>query len=415
MTARPTTYAIIGGGAAGCFAAIHIVRNRPEARVTVYEAGTRLLAKVAVTGGGRCNLTNSFAGVRSVESVYPRGHRLMRQLLRTFSQRDAMDWFEREGVRLVTQPDNCVFPRSQDAMEIVGTLQRALSGVTVKTRHRVSALRQDADGRFSLSFTDKALGEAWADRVVVATGGWPKHGGQSFLAPLQVAIEPPVPSLFGVCVRDSALNSLTGTVVADTTVSLTGTKVRATGPLLITHWGLSGPAILKLSSHGARLLHACDYKATVGVNWLGSANEEEAMEEVGCLAAANPAKQLATVHPAPLNGRLWAVLLSQCGMDPGRRWSELGSKSYRKIANALINSQYAISGRNRFKEEFVTCGGVSLSGIDRHTLESKAHPGLFFAGEALDIDAVTGGFNLQAAWTTGYVAARGATAMPPQH
>ena len=402
----PHKYAIIGGGAAGCFAAIFIAEHNPSAHVTIYEAGTRLLAKVAVTGGGRCNLTNSFEGVKSLERVYPRGHRLMKRLFCTFDHREAMSWFEQRGVRLVTQDDHCVFPHSQDAMEIVATLHRGLKDVEVKVRHRVSRLSRDEQGRYHLLFSNEMLGEKTADRVIVTTGGWPKHREQGFLAPLGLKIEKPVASLFGLCVNNGALHELTGTVVEDVVVGLTGSRLRAEGPLLITHWGLSGPAILRLSSYGARQLAEVNYRATLSVNWLGETDEASALGLIGEMAVKHSSKQLASVYPTVLNSRLWRFLLEQSGLNPMQRWGELGKKSYHKLANTLINSCYPINGRNRMKEEFVTCGGVALSEIHPHSLESKHHPGLFFAGEVLDVDAVTGGFNLQAAWTMGRVAAQ---------
>lgn len=404
---HPLRVSIIGGGAAGCFAAIFIARSLPDARVTVYEAGAKPLAKVAVTGGGRCNLTNSFEDVKSMEAVYPRGHRLMKRQLKEFGWRQTMEWFEQKGVRLTVQDDHCVFPLSQNAMEIVSTLQREmrLAGVTVMTRHRVKELLHDKDQSYRLRFSDPCIEDAEADYILVTTGGWPKHGGDGFLSSLQLKIEPPVPALFGICLPESNITSLTGTVVEEVTLGITGTRLHTTGPLLITHWGLSGPATLKLSSHGARQLYEQDYQTEITVNWLGNKNEEEAMETVYKLAIRHPAKQLASVYPDCFNSRLWTFLLQKSGLNPEQRWSELARKSYNKLVNTLINDHYHADGRNRFKEEFVTCGGVSLSNINPNTMECKSHPRLFFAGEVLDIDAVTGGFNLQAAWTTAHRAA----------
>lgn len=400
--------AIIGGGAAGCFAAVCLSRLCPRSTVTIYESGRKPLAKVAVTGGGRCNLTNSFEHVRSIDAVYPRGARLMKRLLREFDQRDVCRWFEREGVRLVTQDDGCVFPRSQDAMEIVGTLTLLMQrgGVEVKTGHRVRLIERDANGGFRLCFADETLGERTADVVLVTTGGGKKQGLSEMLGGLGLAIVEPVPSLFSLCLPGDSITELTGTVVEDVAVGLAGTKLRASGPLLITHWGMSGPAILELSSYAARVLHDNGYRADLRVSWLGDMGEADVARLIATMAADNPQKQLASVHPPQLNARLWDCLLRRAGLNNGMRWAELGKKGVNRLVNELTNGLYAVDGNNRFKDEFVTCGGVSLGSVDPRTLESRTAPGLYLAGEVLDVDAITGGFNLQAAWTMGYVAAR---------
>lgn len=420
--------AIIGGGAAGCFAAINIKRNYPEARVTVIESGRKLLAKVAITGGGRCNLTNSFRDIRSIAAAYPRGEKLMKRLLREFSHDDTMVWFEREGVRLVTQDDQCVFPKSQDAMEIVDTLTSLMRrlGVEIKTSCRVVKIEASLSGYevaiisgsndlktskpYNLKTTEPVSPsgdygglQLIFDRVVVTTGGSPKLSGLDMLAPLNLDIVTPVPSLFSICLPNHPITELTGTVVEHVSATLVGTKLRAEGPLLITHWGMSGPAILKLSSYAARQLHDSGYKARISVNWLGDANEGEAMETIMELAIKNPAKQLASVYPQQFNSRLWTYLIKQSNLNPSQRWSELAKKSFNKLVNTLVNDQYLMDGKNRFKEEFVTCGGVALSNINPKTMECRNHPGLYFAGEVLDVDAITGGFNLQAAWSMAWV------------
>lgn len=420
--------AIIGGGAAGCFAAINIKRNYPEARVTVIEAGRKLLAKVAITGGGRCNLTNSFRDIRSIAAAYPRGEKLMKRLLREFSHDDTMAWFEREGVRLVTQDDQCVFPKSQDAMEIVGTLTSLMRrlGVEVRTSCRVVKIEASLSGYevaiisgsndlktskpYNLKTSEPVSPsgdygglQLIFDRVIVTTGGSSKLSGLDMLAPLNLDIITPVPSLFSICLPNHPITELTGTVVEHASATLVGTKLRAEGPLLITHWGMSGPAILKLSSYAARQLHDSGYKARISVNWLGDANEGEAMETIMELAIKNPAKQLASVYPQQFNSRLWTYLIKQSSLNPSQRWSELAKKSFNKLVNTLVNDQYLMDGKNRFKEEFVTCGGVALSNINPKTMECRNHPGLYFAGEVLDVDAITGGFNLQAAWSMAWV------------
>lgn len=401
--------AIIGAGAAGCFAAIEIHRRLPEATVTVYESGQRPLAKVAITGGGRCNLTNTFAHVRSLAEVYPRGERLMKRLLREFDAAATLRWFEDEGVRFVTQPDQCIFPASQDAMEIVRTLTRAMDrgGVRLRCNHRLAEVRRDDAGLFQLTFTDGST--ATADRLLVATGGAPKASGLAWLDALGVERVAPVPSLFSFCVDDASLCALTGTVVEPATAALPGTKFRASGALLVTHRGVSGPAILKLSSYAARHLAESGYRARLSLGWLPSvADATDFLTEATHVHAR---KQVSSVYPRTLHARLWQHLLARAGVAPERRWGELSRSDYNRLVETLTNDLYTVSGRNPSREEFVTCGGVALSGVDPRTLQSRTCPGLFFAGEVLDVDAITGGFNLQAAWTMGYVAARGLAEM----
>ncbi len=388
--------AVIGAGAAGCFSAIELGRRLPDASISIYEAGKVPLAKVAVTGGGRCNLTNSFAGIDNLAKAYPRGERLMKRALSAFSHEDVWKWFEKEGVRLVLQDDNCVFPKSQDAMQIVRTLTGLLRrlDVPIFTGKKVVSLMPG----FRIGFSDGTQVEA--DMVIVTTGGAKAF---PFLEALGLEIVPPVPSLFTFNI-DSPIKELMGTVVEDASASIPGTAFKAAGPLLVTDWGMSGPAILKLSSYAARYLSENGYKATIAVNWLNRTSTE-AREMLDGYAAGNPRKQLSSVHPDELPSRLWDHILAQAGLDTGKKWAETGRKGLNRLAEVLTGDIYSMTGKGRFKDEFVTCGGVALSEINMSTMESRKHPGLYFAGEVLDIDAITGGFNLQAAWSTGYVAA----------
>ena len=383
--------AVIGAGAAGCFCAAELRRRLPAVKVDVYESGPKPLAKVAITGGGRCNLTNSFEGIRSLGEAYPRGERLMKRLLRVFSQEDTWRWFEDAGVPLVLQDDHCVFPRSQDAMDIVHALLRKMEGVNLLLRTPAHAINPDLT----------VDGEAY-DAVVVTTGGAPK--GLPLLEGLDLEWIPTVPSLFTFTIQDEGLRALMGLVV-EATVSLPGTPFKADGPLLITDWGLSGPAVLKLSSYAARHLHEAGYHAPLSINWL-SLSEADTRALLEELSTVNPRKQVSNTPPAGLQVRLWNHLTIKAGLRPDIRWAELGSKGFNKLVNTLTQDSYAIAGKTKFRDEFVTCGGVALSNLNPATLESKQYPGLYFAGEVLDIDAITGGFNLQAAWTTGYVAAQ---------
>ena len=380
--------AVIGAGAAGCFCAIALRRLLPDCIVVVHEAGPRPLRKVAVTGGGRCNLTNSFVGIGRLQEAYPRGWQLMKRALGAFSAADTQAWFEREGVRLVTQPDGCVFPRSQDAMEIVRTLLRLMErlGVEVRCGSRIDDVRT-----------------VDADAVVVTTGG----GALRLLEGSGVALEPPVPSLVTFNHGDDPVRALAGTVVENASAALAGTKYRACGPLLVTDWGMSGPAILKLSSYGARYLAEQGYRAQLLVAWLGDAADAEVRERLEALFAENPRKQLSSVRPPELTARLWQHLLQKSGVRAELRCAEAGPRNLARLTEILQRDPYPVCGKSRFKEEFVTCGGVSLRDVNLQTLESKCRPGLYFAGEVLDVDAITGGFNLQAAWSTAMLAARG--------
>lgn len=387
---------IIGAGAAGMFCAGELRRKLPGVRITVLEAGKKPLAKVAVTGGGRCNLTNSFEGITSLQEAYPRGWRIMKRALKAFTVEDTLKWFMSRGVRFTLQEDHCWFPASQDAMEIVRTLQKAASGAEIILGTRVRRIVKSAD-----FFTVRTDGKDYqADIVVLTTGGMPKTF--SMLEGLGIEVETPVPSLFTFMVRDR-VTSLMGLVIENASAAIPGTRFRAEGPLLITDWGMSGPAILKLSSYAARHLSENGYRAPLSVNWL-NANEEEARERISDIASENPQKLVSSVHPEEIPSRLWSYLVSKSGAG-GRRWAELGKSGTNRLCNCMINDGYGIDGRAAFKEEFVTCGGVSLSEINAASMESKKHPGLYFAGEILDIDAITGGFNLQAAWSTAWCVA----------
>lgn len=385
--------AIIGAGAAGCFCAVQLRRMAPEVAITLFEAGPKPMAKLSITGGGRCNLTNSFQGIRSLGEAYPRGERVLQRALKAFSEEDTVRWFEAEGIPLVLQPDHCWFPRSQNALDIVRCLDRGMRGAELRLRTPVRRIGMADQGGYLVS------GEPF-DYVVVTTGGAAK--GLPFLEGLGLEMIPPVPSLFTFTVPDPSLRSLMG-LVTEASVGLAGTSFKADGPLLITDWGLSGPATLKLSAHAARYLAECQYKGTVVINWL-NANENAVREQLREMAAENPQKLLSSVHP--VQQRLWEHLLERAGLRKDMRWAELGSKGLNRLTATLTADSYPLSGKSKFREEFVTAGGVALSNVNLSTLESKRHPGLYFAGEVLDIDAITGGFNLQAAWSTGYVCAQ---------
>lgn len=384
--------AIIGGGAAGFFLSINLKEMCPEMEVTIFEKSKRVLAKVEISGGGRCNCTNSFAEVRDLSEVYPRGHRLMKRLMKGFSQEDAYEWFERHGVRLTTQDDQCVFPMSQDSHTIINCYltEARRCGIEIRTETKIDSL-------------DELSGY---DFIAVTTGGSPKAEGLLWLGDMGHELEPPVPSLFTFQIADEALHALMGTVVEDAVTMIPGTKLRAQAPLLITHWGMSGPAILKLSSYGARLLADQQYHAPLAVNWTNR-RDTEVLAMLDEIIIRSPQKQLKTIAPCGLPSRLWAYLAEKClGERVNGRWGSLNKKELNRLANILSGGDsYQIAGRAPFKDEFVTCGGIALSAVNPSTLESHHVPHLFFAGEVLDIDGITGGFNFQAAWTTAYTVA----------
>ena len=398
--------AVVGGGAAGFFAAIAAKQSNPEARVTIFERGQKVLAKVLITGGGRCNLTNSFAQITDLKQAYPRGDKMMKRLFNVFSHKDTWQWFEQRGVKLVKQDDECVFPVSQSAQSVVDALTHEAHklGVEVRTGYAVEAVKQMGNGDLQLLF--KVQKPVTVQRAAITTGGSPQANALQYLANLGHKIVQPVPSLFTFNIADATFKALMGTGVEGVTVSLVGTKHKATGPLLVTHWGASGPAILKLSSYGARYVHDCGYQFPIAVNWIGLTNSALVAEHLQGIVDSNPRKLLTSVHPFGLPTRMWQYILEKTALGADKRWDELGKKGLNKLVEALTNDQYKVTGKGAFRDEFVTCGGVSLSDINLNTMESKVCKNLYFAGEVLDVDAITGGFNLQAAWTTGYVAGK---------
>ena len=386
-----TKTAIVGGGAAGFFLAVNLKEMVPDMEVTIFERSPRVLTKVEVSGGGRCNCTNSFARVSDLSQVYPRGHRLMKRLFNVFDYEDAYRWFESHGVPLVTQDDECVFPQAQDSHAIIDcflTLARRYQ-IVIRKGVKVQSLA-DLKG---------------FDFVAVTTGGSPKGEGLRWLADMGHETERPVPSLFSLSIDDARLHELMGLVVDDAVVHIPGTKLRAEGALLITHWGLSGPATLRLSSYAARHLADVGYQAPLSINWLHG-NEADAQTALLEMAVREPQKLLTTCNPFDLQQRLWSYLVEKALAGRATiRWSEMNKKDVNRLVNVLVNDTFQTTGRAPFKDEFVTCGGIALKAVNPVTLESRHVPRMYFAGEVLDIDGVTGGFNFQAAWTTAYTVA----------
>ena len=400
--------AVIGGGAAGFFAAITAKRTNPDAMVIIYEKTGRVLTKVGISGGGRCNLTNSFANIKDLKHVYPRGHRLITRLFKQFDYKNTYQWFENHGVELVTQADQCVFPKAQDSQAIISCLtnEAAKLGIKVLPHHCLTAITPQEKGQLIVNFTDHPAQQF--DKVIITTGGSPLLKGLQQHAQTGHEIIEPVPSLFTFSIDDKAFTNLTGIVVDPVSLSIPSTKFKSEGALLITHWGMSGPATLKLSAHAARYLYEHEYKVNVAINWVNEKNAAIVEQQLTKIVQNNQKKQLSGIVPYQLTTRIWQYLLERSGLDSKKRWDELGRKGMNKLIETLTNDVHTTQGKGIFKDEFVTCGGISLQSVNAFTLESKVCRHLYFAGEVLDIDGITGGFNLQAAWTTGYVAGKSA-------
>ena len=399
--------AIVGGGAAGFFSAISIKENYPAAGVVIFEKSENLLAKVKISGGGRCNVTNGCTNVKELSLAYPRGGKSLQKAFYTFNTKHAVEWFESRGVPLVIQDDNCVFPASQNSQTIIDCFfnQTEKLGINIETGRGIRNIKP-IDNRLELEFMEKNVPSRIFDKVIVATGGSPKRNGLAWLEKLGHKIEDPVPSLFTFNMPDEPVTALAGIVVKKAVAAIQGTKLKTGGPLLVTHWGMSGPAILKLSSYGARLLSEKRYEFKIQVNWTNVQNNEVVMDKLKNIVNEHSGKFLSNIRPYYLPERLWHYLLEKNDLSTDKRWGELGKKGLNKLVNVLTNDIYSVKGKTTFKEEFVTCGGVSLESIDFSTMQSKVCKNLYFAGEVMDIDGITGGYNFQAAWTTAFIAAK---------
>jgi len=397
--------AIIGGGAAGFFAAINVKENYPNSEVIIFEKTSKVLSKVKVSGGGRCNVTNGVDSLKELAKSYPRGEKQLKKAFGVFNNKDVIKWFENRDVALVIQDDLCVFPKSQNSQSIIDCFFNEAKRLNIKIEYKkgVKSLKS-TNNQLELAFADDE--NRVFDKIVIATGGSPKRKGIEWLENLGHQIEDPVPSLFTFNMPSEPITKLMGIVVEKSLINIQGTKLKSEGPLLITHWGMSGPAILKLSAFGARLLSKMDYDFKIQVNWVNTLNNELVRKQLNYIIEINPNKFLSSIKPYQLQTRLWLYLLDKIDLPANRKWKEIGKKGVNKLVNILTNDIYTINGKTTFKEEFVTCGGVSLESIDFKTMESKEINNLYFAGEILDIDGITGGFNFQAAWTTGFIAAK---------
>lgn len=404
---------VIGGGAAGFFSAITCAKTYPQARVTLLEAGRQLLAKVRISGGGRCNVTHACFDPGVLVQNYPRGGKALRGAFTRFQPRDTVEWFAGHGVKLKTEEDGRMFPITDDSETIVNCLIRAAedAGVKIRTGDAVVSVKKltgntaegeqgDTAPRFEIELKS---GESFkCDRILLATGSNPS--GFKWAKELGNTVEQPVPSLFTFNISDSRIKELAGISVPNAKVKLPGAKLEQSGPLLITHWGLSGPAVLKLSAWGARFLHDRHYKTSVLINWLPQYNAEVLRQQLLAVKSQLSHRLIVSNCPFPVPRRLWERLTSSIGIDEQKRWADLSNKTLDRLLQELVQGEYQIAGKGAFKEEFVTCGGVNLKEVDFKTMESRRCRGLFFAGEILDIDGVTGGFNFQSAWTTAWLA-----------
>lgn len=394
---------VIGGGAAGFFGAIACAKAHPHTQVTLLEASRQPLAKVRISGGGRCNVTHACFEPAGLVQNYPRGGKALRGAFSRFQSKDTVSWFSDRGVKLKTEPDGRMFPVTDDSETIVNCLMQAAgsAGVKVRTGAPVVSVSRQTDEFEILLKSGEIL---QCDRVLLATGS--SHIGYQIAKALGHQIEPPVPSLFTFNVLDRRLRDLAGVSVnAQLRLSLDGkTQLEQSGPLLITHWGLSGPAVLKLSAWGARVLHDYQYQATLLINWLPQYNPEVLRQKLLLVKSESPKKAIAVHRGIDLPHRLWQYLVARVGISEEDRWAGISNKALNFLIQELSQGQYLIQGKGVFKEEFVTCGGVNLKEVNFKTMESRCCPGLYFAGEILDIDGVTGGFNFQSAWTTAYLA-----------
>lgn len=416
MAAPPLRIVIAGGGAAGFFAAITAARARPDADVRLLEKGPQFLQKVRISGGGRCNVTHACFDPRELGGRYPRGGRALISPLHRFGPRETVEWFHARGVSLKREADGRMFPVTDSSQTIVDCLlgEAERAGVKMRARLGVERVEKRIDAGFALTLTDG--GALPCERLLLATGGCRTPAAGALAASLGHTLEPPVPSLWTFHIETPWLRALPGVSVGNAELSVPGTRLRAErGPLLVTHWGMSGPAVLRLSAHGARELHGRDYHFPLLVNWLPGVPPAQIAAELENRRRTQPGRLVVNSPLAPLPARLWEQLALASGIAPETNWNRLPRRQAHALAARLARTELPVTGKSLNKEEFVTCGGVRLREVDFRTMESRVCPGLYFAGELLDIDGITGGFNFQAAWTTGWIAGHAMADAAPFH
>lgn len=426
MAEKKKRLVVIGGGAAGFFCAVNAARLDADLEVIILEKSNKILSKVKVSGGGRCNVTHACFDIAEMVRKYPRGANFLKKTFHQFFTTDTIQWFKDRGVTLKTEADGRMFPETDLSQTIIDCLLREVNkhGIEIRMSSEVKSVRKESGaGRPELGVGSLGAGtegrqladrfvielsgerQLTADYVCIACGGYPKGAMFEWLERLGHTIEQPVPSLFTFNMPGNKITELMGVSVPDAQVRIIGSKLSANGPLLITHWGMSGPVVLRLSAWGARELAAGNYQFTIGVNWLTGYNENSLREAMQGWRFELATQKITNRNPFGLPQRLWDYFLEQAGIGVDMRWADLPSKEQNKLIKNLCAQEFAVSGKTTFKEEFVTAGGIRLSEIDANTMQSKLVPGIFFAGEILDVDGITGGFNFQHAWTSGFIAA----------
>lgn len=398
--------AIIGAGAAGCFAAANILRSAGH-EVALFEKTGKALQKVKASGGGRCNVTHHCFDIPELTKRYPRGQQLLKRTLHTFGPQQTIDWFAHRGVKMKAEDDGRMFPVTDNSQTVIDCIWHEMMKQQVQVYYHKSVQKiipPGDDGMFKIRFADTS--EYYANNVLIATGGFPKADQYGWIEELGHKIEAPAPSLFTFNMPGNPVTELMGVSVPNATVKIAGTKFTQSGPLLITHWGMSGPAILKTSAFAARELAACAYQFKVLVNWLGDVTEDNLREALRQLRAEHGKQAVMNKNPFDLPRRLWEYITGRCGIAENTRWGEMPAVAQNKLIEQLLRDTYEVSGKTTFKEEFVTCGGVRPSEVDAQTMQSRMIPGLYFAGEILDVDGITGGYNFQHAWSSAYLAAK---------
>lgn len=398
--------AIIGAGAAGCFAAANMPYQK-GVEVVIFEKSAKALQKVKVSGGGRCNVTHACFDVPELITRYPRGQRFLRKTLYKFSPQNTIDWFANRGVELKIEEDGRMFPTTNNSQTIIDCLLQEVqkNKIDIKYSKAVDEIHI-LDNKFNICFKDKTNYQA--DRVLITCGGFPKKEQYSWIENLGHSIEPPVPSLFTFNLPKHPITELMGVAVQDVSIKIAGTKLNEQGPILITHWGFSGPVVLKCSAWGAEQLNKVNYDFNLIINWLGIEYSESSILDTVTQLRQENGKQLIAKN-APFNNipkRLWSYIINKCEIADHTKWGELAAKSQRKLIQTIVADEYHVFGKTTFKEEFVTCGGIKLSEVNPQTLESRLCDGLYFAGEILNIDGITGGYNFQHAWSSGSIAAQ---------
>ena len=395
---------VIGGGAAGFFCAINAARMDPALKVTIIEKSNKLLAKVKVSGGGRCNVTHSCFEISEMIKKYPRGMNFLKKAFHQFFTTDTVEWFKERGVELKTEADGRMFPVSDSSQTIIDCLMREANKYNVEIKLQLEVRSMKLENKEWIIETANGQ-RTMANYICLACGGFPKLSQFDWIKNLGHTIAEPVPSLFTFNMPGNNITQLMGVSVNHVKIKIAGTKLEERGPLLITHWGMSGPAVLRLSAWGARELAVGCYQFAIQINWLPAYNENTLREKFILYRQQLSSQKIINKNPFQLPQRLWEYFLMQCSIDKETRWADLPAKLQNQLIAILCNGEFTVKGKTTFKEEFVTAGGVLLNEVDVNTMQSKKQPNLYFAGEILDVDGITGGFNFQNAWTTGWIAA----------